>query len=523
MSTADLAAFVELGRSPISEAQPAGAAARYEPEFEELQEQIGRIGSIHGGTVDWERVVALATQILKTKSKDFLAASYLVCGLFERQSYAGLARGLATLSAMCETHWDAGFPKATPPLPRVNSLQYCFDKLQPQLDSSGGGPKQRPQASDAEWLTAARDCLQKLATDFAAKYQSGSPSPNVAPTLRAMQALCDRFAAPKPAEKPPVTASATSAPGASGDSAAVAAAGGDFATPSAAAQAGVKLAKFFFDQNPREPRSYALLRAVHFGGIVEPPKDRVIPPIPAPRRQQLEALAASPSLDAISQLEAQFAQTPLWLDLQRLTSAALRGMGPEYRAALTIVESFAASLHRAFPALVALSFRDGTPFADGATRAWLAQLDGASSAGGSGGGPSPEDPLSQSIATARSLLAASKSSEAIQELTRAAESAAGMRAYFRARLALAEVLCDAARPAVAVPLLDELETLAANHRLIEWEPDLALSLFRQLYQALQKARPKPTPEEQRRLSDLFGQLCRLDPGAAMQLDGPSPR
>ena len=75
--------IVALGREPISAERPVGEPCRYDEDFEELQGQLDRLGSLTGEEVQWPRVVELATELLKNKSKDLLVMTYLVLGLFD--------------------------------------------------------------------------------------------------------------------------------------------------------------------------------------------------------------------------------------------------------------------------------------------------------------------------------------------------------------------------------------------------------------------------------------------------------
>ncbi len=92
------------------------------------------------------------------------------------------------------------------------------------------------------------------------------------------------------------------------------------------------------------------------------------------------------------------------------------------------------------------------------------------------------------------------------------------RGRFRAQLALAELCIDLNRPLVALSILEGLEIAVDQHAVVDWEPELAAGVFRALYESLQRAKPKPTPDDQKRIDAVFGRLCRLDPATAFAVD-----
>ncbi|MFQ5807853.1 MAG: hypothetical protein ACE5I3_15515, partial [Phycisphaerae bacterium] len=66
-----------------------------------------------------------------------------------------------------------------------------------------------------------------------------------------------------------------------------------------------------------------------------------------------------------------------------------------------------------------------------------------------------------------------------------------------------------------------LEHVIKQYKLEEWEPELAARALGDLYACLQRAKPKPTPEDVKRSTEVFARLCRLDPAAALKLEAAS--
>ena len=89
--------LAELGRTPISEALPAGQDIRTDPAFEALSGEIEKLSSpAMSGALDWNKVLNLATTILREKSKDLLVAAYLSVALLKTEGLAGLAAGTSS-------------------------------------------------------------------------------------------------------------------------------------------------------------------------------------------------------------------------------------------------------------------------------------------------------------------------------------------------------------------------------------------------------------------------------------------
>jgi type VI secretion system protein VasJ len=103
--------LLELGKNPISESSPAGEDVRYEPEFEALENEIGKMTSLSATEgVDWSKVAKLCHEILSDKSKNLMAAIYLCVALLETEGLSGFANGVHVLRELLDNFWDTMFP-----------------------------------------------------------------------------------------------------------------------------------------------------------------------------------------------------------------------------------------------------------------------------------------------------------------------------------------------------------------------------------------------------------------------------
>jgi type VI secretion system protein VasJ len=248
------AATHPLGENPIAGDKPAGDNARYDPEFEQLQAEVGKMENPAGGEIKWQTVVDLSRNILQNKSKDLLVGSYLAYGLLQQQGYQGLLEGLGVLNSMCAAHWDGGmFPDR--PRARESALDWLIDKVQPQLDN--GTPA---DAAELPILQSATATVEALGAFVNGKLEVPNPKLN---------ALARSFAA-KSAQS---AGAATGQPAAAtqGGGAPVAASGGGGSGPitnrKVAFERLKEVADFLRRTEPHSPVSYLVNRAVKWGDM----------------------------------------------------------------------------------------------------------------------------------------------------------------------------------------------------------------------------------------------------------------
>lgn len=180
-------------------------------------------------------------------------------------------------------------------------------------------------------------------------------------------------------------------------------------------------------------------------------------------------------------------------------------------------------LLRRFPSLADLSFDDGRPFADPATRAWLdellwesspAQLNSCVDAGTDDWG----QVLTECLRDARELAARKKLSEALGLLDQL--KADNQERRLRLQLARVALCLHEGRADVALPLVDALEEEAESCRLILWNQSLALEIWRQVLDVLRDCVRKAPAEEKTALNNrarqLRARICRTNPAAAVR-------
>ncbi len=518
--------IIALGKDPIAADRPVGDPVRYEEIFERLQGEMDKLTSLTGEQVAWSEVARLSSEILRSKSKDLLVMTYLSLALFEVNGYAGLSAAFEAYREFVKNFWEACFPKVKPPHGRFNAVQYLADKILPLVEEKGGQIKKTPGGGEKEAVHRCADLLAEFDSAVTAAFQASSApeTPNLLPLSRAFKALKQRVG-PLVEEAPPASAAAPSAAATGAAPPAQPSGGSPVAVPESFASVGQaltivgKVAKYLLSQDNKDPRGYRLARVVHFGAVTQAPKDKLIPGPNAQRKQFFDNLVSTgnwPQL--LIDAEGQFAVTPLWLDMQRFVAQAASNLGPMYQPIHDAVAAETLAFRKRLPEVFDLSFKEGTPFADGATKGWLDEVGASQGGGGGGSSSSSKDALSAAVSEARKLFSSAKAGEAVSRLAAQADSAGSRRERFRAQLALAGLFADMNKPILAGSLLESLDREIEAYRLEEWDPDLAAQALRDLYAWFKKNKPKPTPEEMKRGGEMFARLCRVDPAAALKLD-----
>jgi len=124
--------LIDIGKTPIPGAQPAGADPSYEPEFEQLQAEIDKLSmpSTDGQGIDWEKIVKLCQTILSAKGKHLPSAAYMAVALMKTKAVPGLADGVTILKDVTTIFWEDLFPPKKRMRGRVNALLWFRDQVQ---------------------------------------------------------------------------------------------------------------------------------------------------------------------------------------------------------------------------------------------------------------------------------------------------------------------------------------------------------------------------------------------------------
>jgi type VI secretion system protein VasJ len=242
-----------------------------------------------------------------------------------------------------------------------------------------------------------------------------------------------------------------------------------------------------------------------------------VPPLPAPRRKQFETILANAKWSAaLEELESALQQFRFCLDLNRMSHQALVALGDSHAAAATAVATETASLLRRMPGLLELTAADGSPFADGSTKSWIAEHASAGEGGGGGGGGgSPDDGASaKELAELRGLMK-TKPQEGLKRGMALIEGATSPRSRLLSRLALAESCLDADQAKLARGMFAAIDREMRERGLADWDPPLVGRCLEGFIRSIRAAAKAGSPYQG--ADEIFERLCLVDPAAAAKL------
>lgn len=524
----EIAEWREIGSTPIRPDAPSGDPARYDPLFERIQAEIGKLESLSGGPVQWKEVIDLGRELLQKKSKDLLAAGYVSVGLLEQRGYAGLLAGLSCIEEMAESFWESLYPETKRMRARINALVWLSEK---------GGiavGRKKPLPGEGKEVLA---CSEKI--DLLEKYFSerlANDSPGLGDLRRAVGEWAREAERAEAASKPPEPSiQSVSAPAESAGPAIIA---GTIESLEEAervfGEAGDLIrrsADLVRGREPANPWPYQIARALTWSRLDALPvhtdwETRV----PAPPSHLLDSgrllTEQQGWKELLDQAEAQLPEYPFWLDLQRRSATALSHLGSTYAGARQAVLGELRILLQRLPDLPRCRFADGTPFADDETQRWIETdvlpAGGENgSAGSAAGNDTGDGKIAEARAQARQLLGQGEAKGAIALFQERISGAASRRERFLLQLESARLCLDAGYPKVALSQLDALQAEIDRFSLEAWEPALSLEVLRTSWRLLNQLSRDSEPGSSDwagRAEAIYGRICRLDPVAGMELD-----
>ncbi|MEW5725164.1 MAG: type VI secretion system protein TssA [Thermodesulfobacteriota bacterium] len=506
--------ILELGKTPISAEQPAGEDARYEPEFEELQAEIDKmsVATAGGAGINWARVLDLSTRILGEKSKNIQVAAYLGAALIETRKLEGFGLGLVVLKDLVENFWETMYPPLKRKRGRFNAVTWWMDRCEAFFDGFTASPLPEEEAA------ALKENLAALDSALSSKDEE---APMVTPKLRDLVARLPVI----PKEAPPAEAvpaaptAAPAAPGAPVDQV------GSSQDAEKLIEFGLtqlaKVAEYYLNNDPANPLAYRLNRVVAWLPVdglpaAEGGRTLLAPPDPAVRNAFDNLWTNKEYQDLVQGVEARVGEFLFWLDLSRISAQALEEMGGQYRAAAAAVALETALYVGRLPGLAKLTFSDGTPFADGQTKAWLQTI------APGGGAEEPAAPglggvdaaLAEAVSQAQSLMKDGQKEEAVRLLSDGLARVGSGQARLTWRMALTRFLQTAGLGELAKPNYDLMLDQLDEFRLEEWNPSLALGCLKLVYEGLADDNDDEVKAKARRCLD---RIARINPAEAMSL------
>ncbi len=485
-----------LGSYPISEVSPAGANPREGAAFALAQTEIEKLTNIHADSgVEWAKVAEACARVLREEGKDFNAAIWLICAWTHTRDLPGLVTGVHVFRELLEHFWETMTPPPSRLRARRNQAEWMLEWLEAKLDGSftplPGAQLEslledwdaidsfwRDQDSEGPAFFRLRRRLAQLPVQVSVEPPPAATAvePEVVAAENVQAAPAPVTPVPQPAVHSQVTASAPLPslepvqPLGTLDS--------DEAIENAIT--GVlgslsPLVDFCLESRPTLPLLYRLTRQMAWMTLDQAPFSQGnttrLPPPPSTEVDSLARLqGVGEPLDIVRFCERRLAAYPFWLDLNRVSHAALGRLGPSAASAAASVAGETRQLLARLPLLAELTFANGQPFADGATRSWVEGL-----APKAGGGAT--DAVQALIDEARQSAADGQLKEAISRLQSCLREAGNGRDRFRLRKAQYELLHRFDPSPQLSVALDVLLQDARAQQLDRWEPELVQPLL----------------------------------------------
>ncbi|AXA58050.1 type VI secretion system protein TssA [Pseudomonas thivervalensis] len=502
--------YLALAKTPVSKELFSGADVRFSNEYEALESELGKAQSMHeSGQVDWLKVLEASEALLRTQSKDLRVAAWLVWALYQRESFQGLLAGLGLLLHLCKHHWLEVHP--TKIRTRAASVNWLVPRLEQALGDDIAIKEQLPMfrhlAEQLEGLDAA--CTAHL----------GDDAPLLLPLCRRLNTMIQRATESRPQ------------PGAIGTVVAqVKQVATQLLTPGAplenekeahkalrAQQEGARpLCNWWLKQKATDVRALRLNRTMLWLAI------DVLPERNAEQVTQLRGLPADKLkvyqdrlqqgdyADLLVEIEASLATAPFWFDGQRLAWECLQGLNAEL-AMCEVEVPFALFIQR-LPGIVELRWHDGTPFADPATRGWIAaQVMPRLQRPGTAPSVDVADnhaPWERALEEAQASLRKEGLKPAVQMLRHGLQSAFGARERFLWRFAMARLCFSAKKYELTKVQLEALDQTLCHAGLNTWEPALELQVLHLLHSCCELLPQNHSVRECK--EETYRRLCHLD-------------
>ncbi len=505
--------YLQLAKLPINQSEFTGTDVRYSPEYEALETELGKATALHeAGAIDWQKVREGSETLLSSHSKDLRVAAWLIWGLYQRESFAGLQAGLSLLHYLCLNHWGDLHPRK--PRTRAAAINWLLPRLEQALAE---------HVPIAEQLPLFRSLATELrGLDTCLSGHLGAEAPLLLPLCRRLDELVNRASQgqPDPGSVGAViaqvkqVASQMLTPGApiehEKDAHKSLRSLQDQARP---------LCAYWLKQKASDLRALRLARTLLW---------LPIDCLPERNAEQITALRGLPAdklsnyrerfqqgqyADLLVDLEASIARAPFWLDGQHLVWECLQALDAEQ--AMREVEIQLALFLQRMSGLEELRFHDGASFADAATRNWISaqvlpHLQTQSSANtpavsnDDGGQPVWEIALQETLPKLRK----DGLKLAVQQLKQGLAKARGGRERFYWQLTLARLCFSAKKYELAKTQLESLDHKLQASSLGDWEPDLALEVLRLLHSCCELLPQNHAVRESK--EGIYRRLCHLD-------------
>lgn len=505
-----------LGKEPISGDAPAGIDVTYAPSFDQLNEEVKKLGSPTASPVDWTKVRELSVGILQDQSKNYLVACYLCVALQRLEGWRGFAGGIHVLTEMLNNYWENGYPPKARMRGRRNALTWWQEQTEAVMEST----------APEEWAPVERQALlDNLWSIDRALGEYLEDAPTLSPLIKA---IGDRITEPLAAQEKEIPGTAESIPSQTVVASLpvapppqrIEAAPDQDLTPEKNFQKGCEFLRLAATQslgeNPFHALSYRINRiAAWFPIDALPPataNNTLLPPPDPQQRAILKGLYQAQNwqglLDAAEPLVSQYL---FWLDLSCYVGEALERLGQKEAAQGVVAETLL--FCKRLSGIEKLCFNEATPFADQLTRDWIEENIPGSADAGSPASTGQDEELQVRIMAAQTT-GKENPTEALDLFQTGFMGATTARERLAWSIELCRFLCRQQQPVLALPYAELILQQVDSHQLEQWEPIVAENAFETVLSCLQQHKAE---EHQAQSVAVFQRLALLNPGRAMKM------
>jgi len=524
--------ILELGTKPIAGKNSVGINVRYDDEFELIEDELSKQGSmIDRGHVNWKKVNKACSGLLQKKSKDLKVSCYFIRSLFELYHIKGLSLGLKVNFDILNLYWENLYP--TKKRARANAYEWLSSKLIPLLESyelttddledlltsyeqlrnieqflneklSNEAPalgklrrlmneliepltlqKEAEELKEAERKvledSSGREESSLDASEFGSsqvKLKDENAENSISQTVNTIDAsnnssLNKKMVSPRKKEtlgqlKSQIPTVISDAESEKDKNKII----------RQCHEALRNLSSWSINQSLDTPSAYAMNRFSTWMGVLQIPMhtNNVTPLKPVPKdkiNHYLNLFNNKNYQELIPLVEQSFSKSPFWLDAHRLVSLSLEALGLN-EAASQVKEHLGLFLRR-FPDLMQLKFSDHSSFADQLTRQWI-NSEVLSAPSGESQTLSVSDENDSDCVSllekARELVKQQKLKEAIAFLQNQVTQQANLRKKTYLKYHLAHFCFENGKYEISFFLLKEIDGFLIKNKLIYWEPEL---------------------------------------------------
>lgn len=523
----------DIGKTPISDAAPAGIDVSYEDDYEALTDEIKKLSSPTAeGVTDWERVNSLGVQILRDESKSLVVACYISVSLLYTDGLNGFTVGIHILRDLLDSWWDTMYPPKKRKKGRINILNWWDSKLREQLDGR-----------DTETWSA--DKRQQMLDDIGAIDELLADKLEDGPILRPLVNIISRLVdeeAPEPVaeeeqalegEKPvqesnqapqKAETAQTTAPKAAAEPPPVTTGNEDEYLSQGIGLLG-RAATHLFQKDHVNPLSYQINRLVAWSDIngLPPATDgaSMVPPPDESVVSLLKGLYQSKNWpDLLEAAESRVRQHLFWLELSYYSCTALEKTGASL-AARAVSNDTRLFIHR-IPGLELLRFNNDLKFASAAARSWLSQAATApSSEQGTGDrnvetdGSGAEAAITADVAEAEKMCTDSGIQAALSWLGKRKNRIGSFRLQCMYDIGFCRLLIKVDQQSLALAFAKKLLSVVDDYSLEQWEPELAVQALLAAYPCIEAHDEDAQADQEKQL--IVERIGRLAPDQMISL------